>query len=254
MAKDAIDLQTVSTQPLIVNPISFRLHNVDASEMLQQVLLDYGCEKKLTDFEPYGHDIANNDVCLAISLAWERNRGRQSPFYPYIRSLPEETPCFFTKENDEVRQILQELGTHSHEIERIVAMVDIERALFNDAVKAVVREIPLGKALGVTVKDVMWCFAHVLARRMNDGDDVAHGHIRPALCPVANHESAGLSFELGAGTSRIPGSMDVLVSLLDGVPRPLAAGDELYIAYRSPSGDTYEEQLVNHVEMRGAES
>lgn len=48
--------------------------------------------------------------------------------------------------------------------------------------------------------------------------------------------------------------MDVLVSLLDGVPRPLAAGDELYIAYRSPSGDTYEEQLVNHVEMHGAES
>lgn len=64
----------------------------------------------MQDFEPYGHDIANNDVCLAISLAWERNRGRQSPFYPYIRSLPEETPCFFTKENDEVRQILQELG------------------------------------------------------------------------------------------------------------------------------------------------
>ncbi len=49
----------------------------------------------------------------------------------------------------------------SHEIERIVAMVDIERALFNNAVKTVVRDIPLGKALGVTVKDVMWCLAHV---------------------------------------------------------------------------------------------
>lgn len=58
MAKDAIDLQTVSTQPLIVNPISFRLHNVDASEMLQQVLLDYGCEKKLTvrSFKAPRHD------------------------------------------------------------------------------------------------------------------------------------------------------------------------------------------------------
>ncbi len=76
----------------------------------------------MQDFEPYGYSIANNDVCLAISLAWERNRGRQSPFYPYIRSLPKETPFFFTKENAEVRQILQELGGY------ITSSADAEQA------------------------------------------------------------------------------------------------------------------------------
>ena len=47
MARNVIDWETVSTQPLIVIPLSFRLSTTDALDTLQQVLKDSGCKKKL---------------------------------------------------------------------------------------------------------------------------------------------------------------------------------------------------------------
>ena len=47
MARNVIDWETVSTQPLIVIPVSFRLRTTDAFDTLQQVLKDSGCKKKL---------------------------------------------------------------------------------------------------------------------------------------------------------------------------------------------------------------
>ncbi len=46
----------------------------------------------------------------------------------------------------------------------------------------------------------------------------------------------------------------MLMSLLDGVPRPLSIGDELYTSCSGPVGDTFEEQVINHVELYGAQS
>jgi hypothetical protein len=62
---------------------------------------------------------------------------------------------------------------------------------------------------------------------------------------------------LGSSEARSPpGGVDILMSMLDGVPRPLGIGDELYTSYAEvvPFGATSEEQLINYVEMYGTES
>lgn len=47
VAKEEIGFETVSTQPLIVIPTTFRLSTADALETVQEVLKDSGCKKKL---------------------------------------------------------------------------------------------------------------------------------------------------------------------------------------------------------------
>jgi hypothetical protein len=46
----------------------------------------------------------------------------------------------------------------------------------------------------------------------------------------------------------------MLVSLLDGVPRPLSIGDELYTSFSGPFGGNFEEQIINNVELYGTPS
>ena len=70
-----------------------------------------------------------------------------------------------------------------------------------------------------------------------------------------------LSFTMLFSCRRAPlgsseaGSLDILMSLLDGVPRPLGIGDELYTTYVNlPYGANSEQQLIRIVEIYGTES
>ncbi|KAK9919091.1 hypothetical protein WJX75_009330 [Coccomyxa subellipsoidea] len=257
VAKEEIGFETVSTQPLIVIPTTFRLSTADALETVQEVLKDSGCKKKLKDCHLYGLYLASSDACLAICLAYERNRGRRSPFYPYISSLTNETPGFFSKDVVKVKQLLRQMGVQSRDTQKFLDVVNRERESLLVFAKFAVKILSLGKLLGVTVNDVMWCLSHVFIRRFTDKGE-AFGHIRPSLDCVAAHEASGSPFDLGKipGHGRVYpcGSLHMLVSLLDGVPRPLSIGDELYTSFSGPFGGNFEEQIINNVELYGTPS
>ena len=68
------------------------------------------CHACMQDFKPFGFYLASSDACLAICLAYERSKGRMSPFYPYISSLPSKTPGFFSKDENEAQKYLKQLG------------------------------------------------------------------------------------------------------------------------------------------------
>lgn len=153
----------------------------------------------LQDCHPYGLYLASSDACLAICLAYERNRGQRSPFYPYISSLTNETPGFFSKDAAKVKQLLRQMGecypailydrgkaklrggqsllvadeearelnddlsagVQSRDAQKFLNVVNKEREIMLVFAKFAVKTLSLGKLLGVTVNDVMWCLSHV---------------------------------------------------------------------------------------------
>jgi hypothetical protein len=117
-------------------------------------------------------------LLLALLLAFERSKGPDSFWYPYISNLPEEPPCgWFAALQQQQQQQQQPAGVTPDEVAAAAAAV---------ASKCSAAAAMYGPALGgcITADDVVWAYGQVVSRAFGNGRDVAFA----PLVDMLNHQ------------------------------------------------------------------
>jgi hypothetical protein len=115
-------------------------------------------------------------LLLALLLAFERSKGPESFWYPYISNLPEEPPCaWFTALQQQQQQ--QPVDITPDEVAAAAAAV---------ASKCTAAAAMYGPALGgcIAADDVVWAYGQVVSRAFGNGRDVAFA----PLIDMLNHQ------------------------------------------------------------------
>ncbi|KXZ46517.1 hypothetical protein GPECTOR_43g954 [Gonium pectorale] len=168
-------------------------------------------------------------VQLAILLAVERRRGDESFWAPYIRSLPDYVPCAWAWGDQELGGALAALGPWAAGWEPAVASARRGvRQRAEEAVKRYGRHLPGG----VAIDDVVWAMGQVLSRSFGRDPDVG---LAPFI-DLCNHRH-GAPRPAGFVDERYGAPYAYVESSAFGRPRPLAAGDEVYVSYAADGGD-----------------
>ncbi|KAF6261924.1 hypothetical protein COO60DRAFT_1636458 [Scenedesmus sp. NREL 46B-D3] len=120
-------------------------------------------------------------LLLALLLAYERSKGPDSFWYPYIASLPNEPPCgwFTALQHQQQQQQQQPSGTTPVEVSAAASAV---------VTKCRAAAAMYGPALGgcVSADDVVWAYGQVVSRAFGSGRDVAFA----PLIDMLNHQLA----------------------------------------------------------------
>jgi hypothetical protein len=118
-------------------------------------------------------------LLLALLLAFERSRGPDSFWYPYIANLPAEPPCgwFAALQQQQQQQQQQPAGATPDEVAAAAAAV---------ASKCAAAAAMYGPALGgcISTDDVVWAYGQFVSRAFGQGRDVAFA----PLIDMLNHQ------------------------------------------------------------------
>ncbi len=243
VAVEAIPLEEVEDQPLVVVPEQLYMTHDDALDVLGRAVAQARPNQQQQQQQERMLAV-DRAVLLGMLLAHERSRGPASRWQPYIQALPQRPPCAWLMSEQELQAATAQLPKSVDAQGWVVATAQAWQAIAAQA-HAIVGS--WGQALGVGEDDVVWGIGHVVSRCFGGG---APGG--PALAPLIdcmNHQSGRAkpaAFEAAAGdeqdeqpTEDAAQQAEVMVyvaSMFKGQPLPLEQGQELMISYISTEG------------------
>ncbi|GLC41194.1 hypothetical protein PLESTB_001528200 [Pleodorina starrii] len=222
IATAPLPAEAARTAPLIVVPERLYMTSDDARQLLQPL------EAKRFSLSFWREDLPGA-VQLAVLLAVERQRGDDSFWAPYVRSLPASPPCAWALTDAELSRALAALGPGTAGWERAVAAA--RRSVYQRAEQTVQR---YGRHLPgeLSADDVVWAMGQVLSRSFGREPDVA---LAPYI-DLCNHRH-GAPRPGGFVDEQDGVSYAFVESSSFGEPRALLAGDEVYVSYIAAGGD-----------------
>jgi len=215
IAKQLISEEELKGGPLIAIPNSLRM-NAAASQLRLTPVIN------LLELPP----ITKFSDCLQTSLllAFEKQKGSESFWAPYIAMLPATPSCAWMLPENELRIELVLLPSHIKDSEDCLRKAELLAMEYRQEIEEALEDY--GDALGLEFDDVQWALGHVHSRSY--GDDCS---LIPIL-DLINHHAAAMPLLGVTSDDKIP--MTFIGSFFCGRPKSLQPGDELFVNYSFP--------------------
>eukprot|EP00241_Pyramimonas_parkeae_P012851 CAMPEP_0114228826 /NCGR_PEP_ID=MMETSP0058-20121206/2564_1 /TAXON_ID=36894 /ORGANISM="Pyramimonas parkeae, CCMP726" /LENGTH=301 /DNA_ID=CAMNT_0001339827 /DNA_START=310 /DNA_END=1216 /DNA_ORIENTATION=- len=215
IATEDISFDEVSSRALIVVPAATEITVEKALHTLEPLVPS----RVLANAPLHTLDAG---ALVALLLAHERNKGSESDLFPYISSLPSQLSCPWALPPRQVEALLAGLAAdpslwadHLQEARRYLGVVS--QGMGSD----------YSEHLRVSPDDIMWAIGIVSSRGYG-------GELRPGLVPyidMVNHNVRASSF-IWTEENDDAQAVFAVWSAWDDKPRPLKAGEELYVDYK----------------------
>jgi hypothetical protein len=166
VAADNISLQTTQQQPLIAVPERLLMTCEVAARQLGQVVQRERPERRWwMPRKQQQQQLPDSTLLLALLVASERAKGKSSAWAPYIASLPDDAPCVWALDQQQLDAELAQLGSMAKGWAPKVqaAAAGVQRT-------AEAAAAAWGAELGLTAADVRWGLGQVMSRSYGSGE------------------------------------------------------------------------------------
>lgn len=166
MTADNISLQTAQQQPLIAVPERLLMTCEVAARQLSQVVQRERPERRWwMPRKQQQQQLPDSTLLLALLVASERAKGKSSAWAPYIASLPDDAPCVWALDQQQLDAELAQLGSMANGWAPKVqaAAAGVQRT-------AEAAAAAWGAELGLTAADVRWGLGQVMSRSYGSGE------------------------------------------------------------------------------------
>eukprot|EP00959_Pyramimonas_sp_CCMP1952_P337205 7061498-Pyramimonas_sp.AAC.1 len=171
---------------------------------------------------------------VALLIAHERRKGSASPWWPYLSALPETVSCAWALPVPQYADSGPTLSFVLYSEYRRARGIDTEgwpqeldaaQRYLNAVAQGMCQDY--GEYLGITPDDVIWGIGIMSSRGYG-------GELRPGLVPyidMVNHNARSTPF-IWTDANLDQQALYAVWSVWDDEPRPLQAGDEVYVDYK----------------------
>jgi len=221
VAVEDISLEEVSSRPLMLIPAAMELTLEKALAILEPLV-----PASVLARAPL-HTL-DAGALVALLIAHERRKGSDSSWWPYLSALPEPVSCAWALPVPQVMQRMEDLSARGIDTQGWTQELDAAQRYLTAVSHGMCQDY--GEYLDITPDDVKWGIGIMSSRGYG-------GELRPGLVPyidMVNHNARSTPF-IWTDANLDQQALYAVWSTWDTEPRPLKAGDEVYVDYKFES-------------------